>query len=132
MSSQGYVDCLKYSIGEAVQYYRFSKQKSYTGLMHRINMGCEIYPRERNFWDWEAFKTITVIDKYIFEMALYDAIEARSLEARVKQILADIDLQCDAYKWYENKCSIMDSEQEEEKEYVWKAEDFAIGVESLQ
>jgi|GEM_PF-3167905 len=130
MSSQGHVKCLKYLIDETIQYYRFSKQKSYTGVMHRINMGCEIYPREKNFWDWEADKTTTVIDQYIYEMTLYDAAEAQEMSSLVGEILRDINFNCDPYKWYEERYSVPAAEEEEKKEEEdtgWKAEDFVIG-----
>lgn len=122
------IECLKYRIREAVQYYRISKQKSYTNVMHRINMGCDIYPREKNFWDFEADKTTTVIDRYIYEMNLYDALEARALSDRVKRTLDDIEHSCDPYRWYEDK---KNRKPEIIKEPEWRAEDFAIGVEYL-
>ncbi|MCL1988960.1 MAG: hypothetical protein FWG64_13470 [Firmicutes bacterium] len=127
MSEEGYVNSLKYIIGEEIQYYRIAKQKSYTGIMHRINMGCEIYPRENNFWDIEALKTITVIEKYIHEMALYSTLESRNMATYVKKTLEDIDYTCDAYRWYENKLANQNQEQKEES--AWNAEDYAIGVE---
>jgi len=128
MFEEGYVECLKYLIGESVQYYRISKQKSYTGVMHRINMGCSIYPREKNFWDIEADKTRTAIDRYIYDMNVYDAREARRTTNNVKDTLADIDVQCDPYRWYEARNAVV---EEVVKEPEWNAEDFAIGVEYL-
>jgi len=129
MSEQGYVNSLKYRIGEEVQYYRISKQKSYTGIMHRINMGCEIYPRENNFWDLEAYKTITVIDRYIHDMALYNTLESRAMATYVKEMLEDIDYSCDAYRWYENKCASQNEQNGKKQDEEWHAEDYAIGVE---
>ena len=124
------VESLKYLISESVQYYRFSKQKSYTGVMHRINMGCDIYPREKNFWDWEADKTTTVIDRYIYEMNLYDALEARDIAEHVKKTLEDIEYQCDPYRWYEEKNAPVE-EVKKDEEPAWDPADYAIGVEYL-
>ena len=144
MTSQGYVKGLKYLIDDSVQYYRICKQKSYTGIMYRINMGCEIFPREKNFWDWQADKTVTVIDRYIYEMTLYDADEARIKAAQVRKTLDDIDYQCDGYRWYEERFSGADGtdggngvdldkrkRKKKELESEWNAEDYAIGVEYL-
>ena len=134
MTSQGYVKGLKYLIDEAVRYYYISKAKGYTGVMHRINMGCEIYPREKSFWDWEADKTVSVIDKYIYEMALYDADEAQNTTVEVREKLEDIDNSCDPYKWYEENFGYMaqakqEKQQAKEKEQEWNVEDYAIGIE---
>ena len=130
MSINGYVNCLKYLINEAIQYYRISKQKSYNGIMHRINMECDIYPREKNFWDFEADKTITLIDKHIYEMTLYNAEEANTTSAQVRKILADIDHRCDPYRWYEEKNN-PNPPPPPEQDPSWNEEDYAIGVEYL-
>ena len=136
MTNQGYVKGLKYLIEDAITYYRISKMKSYTGVMHRINMGCDIYPREKNFWEWEADKTITVIDKFIYEMTVYDAEEARITSVQVKDKLESIDHNCNPYKWYESKKSATEPSNEnenekKEKEPEWNAEDYAIGLDYL-
>ena len=140
MTIKGYVEGLKYLIGETIQYYCVCKQKSYNGTILRINMGCNIYPREKNFWDYEAAKTITSIDKYIYEMAVYDGIEARAMEAEVKKRLEDIDYQCDAYRWNEERLSKMKRNEEKEsgisdinqaEEPEWNVEEYAVGIEYL-
>ena len=132
MTNKGYVKCLKYFIDNAIQYYRACKQKSYTGIMYRINMGCDIYPREKNFWDWEADKTITVIDKYVYEMTLYDAEEAADMAVEARQRLADIDYNCDPYRWYESKYAQAAQEEEQTKEDGWNAEEYVIGLEDVK
>jgi len=140
MASQSYVKGLKYLIGDAIQYYRICKQKSYNGTMLRINMGCDIYPRQKNFWDFEADKTKTIIDKHIYEMAVYNGSEAREVEIQVKKKLEDIEDQCDPYRWYEEKRSSNNRSKEkhsasDEKSIVeeaeWNVEEFAIGLEYL-
>ena len=130
MTTQGYVKGLKYLIDDAIRYYRISKMKSYTGVMHRINMGCEIYPREKDFWEFEADKTITVIDKYIYEMTVYNAEEARLTAAEVRDRLEDIDYSCDPYRWYENRRLHPPQEEPKNKEPEWNPEDYAVGIES--
>ena len=132
MTSEGYVKCLKYLIDSSIQYYRACKAKSYTGTMHRINMGCDIYPREKNFWDWEADKTTTIIDKYVYEMALYNAEEAANMAIEVRQRLADIDYSCDPYRWYESKFAQANKEEEQVKEDEWDVEEYTIGIEYVK
>ena len=142
MTSEGYVECLKYLIGESVQYYRYSKQKSYTGIMHRINMGCDIFPREKNFWDLEADKTVTIIDNYIYEMTVLNAHEARIMSELSREMLADIDYQCDAYRWYWERNPESDpnfdpqlelsknsenSTKKADEDAEWNPEDYVIG-----
>ena len=127
-SSQGYVGCLNYLINEAIHYYRVCRQKSYNWIMIRINMGCDIYPREKSFWDLEAEKTITVIDKYIYDMKFHDMIEAKDVNDWVKEQLADIDSKCDAYKWYKEK----KEEPEPVEETEWDAGDFVIRAEDMR
>ena len=137
MTTKGYVEGLKYLIGETIHYYFICKQKSYSGTMLRINMGCDIYPRQKNFWDFEADKTTTSIDKYIYEMAVYDSVEARAMAAEAKKKLEEINYQCDAYRWNEERLSrnkkkdsdISDSNQVEGSE--WNVEEYVVGIEYL-
>lgn len=134
MTGKGYVKGLKYLIDDAITYYRISKVKSYTGVMHRINMGCEIYPREKDFWQWEADKTVTVIDKYVYEMTIYDAEEARLTAESVRERLESIDISCDPYRWYESRFAKADSTEDnvpKNKEPEWNAEDYAVGMDHL-
>jgi len=139
MPSQAYVEGLKYRIDDAINYYRVCKQKSYSGMMLRINMGCDIYPRHKNFWDFEADKTTTVIDKYIYEIAVYDGNEARIAAVQSKEKLENIAYQCDAYRWYEERRSGVGNKTNNEKqpdtkqveEDEWNAEKFAIGIDYL-
>ena len=134
MTAKGYVKGLKYLIDDAITYYRISKVKSYAGVMHRINMGCEIYPREKDFWQWEADKTISVIDKYVYEMTIYDANEARLTADSVRERLQSIDISCDPYRWYESRLNKDDSKNDgkpKNKEPEWNAEDYVVGMDHL-
>ena len=139
MTTKGYVEGLKYLIGETIHYYFICKQKSYSGTMHRINMGCNIYPRQKNFWDYEADKTTTSIDKYIYEMAVYDSLEASAMAAEAKKKLEEINYQCDAYRWNEERLSkrrnkdknpgTSDTNQAESS--GWNVEEYVVGIEYI-
>jgi len=102
-------------------------------------MGCDIYPRQKNFWDFEADKTTTAIDRYIYEIAVYDGLAAREVEAEARKRLGDIDYQCDSYRWEEekrtgkrqNEDGKKRSDISETQETEWNVEDYAVGIEYL-